>query len=597
MTLKKSLIASSIAVALTVSACSDDKEGKPQAMQPVKAEAPALLKHAPADSPYVFVSSKPFPRELTEKMLKNANQDFERGIRQYREALGSLDQKHHLETPEGQQPKVTADVDVDVDLDDDMIALIDAIFAELEGNLSAEGLESLGFNLEGRSLVYGLGMLPVMRVEIGDPQKIEAMIARIEERSGLKAETHESGSTQYRRFELEKMIGIMAVKDNYLIGALLPATSETAMLPLALGDQLPEKSMADTDTFTQLYRDYGYQGYGDGFIDTARMTAFVFGDAGPESMQVREALQIDTSDVTPACKSLVNSMTTAWPRMVVGFPEVGTSSYRMTGVMETSPTVAEWIQKLAAPVPGVGEETQALFAMGMGANLPEYREALKAGMQSIVTNGQGCEWVDEAEIKQSINTIDLMFNPMLAGIRGMYMKVNDIDIDPNTMMPRTVDAKLLLAVDDPKGIYAMMGMLNHKFTQMQIPSDGTPVQMPMDEVAPGVPPTFVAIKDKVLAFSVGDGADATLPAFMASQVVSPSPLLSVSYDVARLAARAAPFEQTVQQVASSQDDDAAQAVVESFNSLQSSGKTYGQIAVEITGSPRGLVMEQVINLK
>jgi len=137
------------ALALSLASCGDSKDKQEQAAQEAVAES-ALLAYAPANTPYVFTNSRPFPRSITEKLLVNTNDDLAQADKQLQQAMETAE----FDTPEEKQ----------------MMVLLQAISAELQGKMSADGLASLGLLIDGRSLVYGMGVLPVLRTEIGDAQ-------------------------------------------------------------------------------------------------------------------------------------------------------------------------------------------------------------------------------------------------------------------------------------------------------------------------------------------------------------------------------------------------------------------------------------------
>ena len=199
-----------VALALSLASCGDSKDKQEQAAVEAVA-ASELLAYAPADTPYVFTNSRPFPRVITEKLLLNADAELEHAAEELQRAIDT----ESFDTPEEKQ----------------LMILAQAIVAELQGKMSADGLASLGLLIDGRSLVYGMGVLPVIRTEIGDAQKVQDLITRVEQRSGMTAEQQQLGEQSYRRFDLEQLVGIMAVTDKHLIAALLPQRRKLSCCP------------------------------------------------------------------------------------------------------------------------------------------------------------------------------------------------------------------------------------------------------------------------------------------------------------------------------------------------------------------------------
>ena len=534
-----------------------------------------LLKYVPADSPYVFANSRPLPSELMDKLLLNAAVEFDQASKQIQ---ASLDEQQQQQAESEKLNK-----------------LLKAVLAELEGKISADGLASLGFPVSGKSLLYGLGALPVGWTEIADRQKVEALLSRIEQRSGMTAEQKVHGAINYRRFDLDEIVGVLAVSDNYLIAAVLPAGSETELLPAVLGEQMPETSLADSGAFQQMLNANGYAGYGDGYIDTVQFTDMALGDSTGINAQIWQALAAEPLELTPECSQLAKGLARSIPRWSFGFTEASAQVYKVKSVIETSPRIAEYLQKIAAPVPGLGLDNAAMFTLGMGVSMPEMRDGMRAALLDIQQRGKGCEWIDEQELTQMMQAMDMAFNPMISGLKGFYLLLEDLQFNDYSMQPEAIDAQLLLAVNDPRGVFAMMGMLNHQFTQLQVPSDGTPVLLPLDGMAPTAPPTYVAIKDQALVFTTAADAVASSSNMFSAALATPAPVLAVSYNAAKLLNRA---EKAAESVLQSMGDspDAAEAR-QAYDSFRNSAQTYEQVSFLVNGTEKGLVIEQQVKLR
>jgi hypothetical protein len=570
--LNKYLLAGVLAIG--VAGCSDsDKAGK--AEQKAATEAVAefdLLSLVPADSPYVVASSRKMPLELSEKVLQASAANLDNG---------SL------------RAELTG-VTGDTEAEDKLVKLADALLAELEGKISTKGFESLGLPINGRSLIYGLGILPVVWAEILDAEKVEAFLSRVEKRSGMQAEKVTRGDINYRRFELEDLVGILALSKEHLIMAVLPAKSEIEMLPLVFGETKPEKTLADTGTFKEFTSKRKFLGYGDGYVDLVRFTEMALGESEGINAEVLHALGVSSSDLSPTCRSFIKTTVQSVPLISFGFTEANNQKYAIKATLETSPGVAGWLKKMSAPVPGVGVSNDAMLSFGAGFDLPQIRDGVKAMLRNFLETGKGCELVDEEGLTQAMQGIDMMFNPMLAGIKGFNVTVNDVDLDPQTMTPKSVDAQLLLAAADPKGMFGMLGMFNPQLAQLDIPTDGTPVKVPLENMSPMAPPTYAAIKGEALALKLGDKAPAGIDKVLAAPVADVPPMLAMTYDAGKLFKIVGPAMQSMMQ--SMQGEDAAD-LKSAYESMQTAANVYGKIDIRLLGTDRGFEIDTVVNLK
>ncbi len=556
------------ALALSLASCGDSKDKQEQAAQEAVAES-VLLAYAPADTPYVFTNSRALPRELIEKMLLNANTELETADKDLQQLLTA----GQFESPQEKQ----------------FVALLQAISAEMKGKMTADGLASLGLLIDGKNLVYGMGVLPVIRTEISDAQKVEEFIARVEQRSGMTAPQQKLGDQSYRRFDFEQLIGIMAISDKYLIAALLPVKAETDMLPLVLGDKMPSPSLADTDTFKQLVKDNDYLGFGEGYIDLVKFTEIALGESQGINEIIFAALDGVPPELSPACSTMVKSLVQSVPRITGGFSEVSENSYSMKAVFETSADIGAWLQRFASPVPGLGVSNDAMLSIGLGLNLPELRDGLKAAMHSVLEQGKGCEMVDEQEITKSMQSLDMVFNPMVTGLMGFNLQVNDVVFEPQGMAPKSVDAQLLLAAEDPRSVSGMLGMLSPQFTQLQIPDDGTPVTLPLQDLSPDAPVTHIAIKDKALVVTTGGDAGSMSAAAFSAPLASPSPLFALDYNGVKLLERLSAVEEQIMQSMQGDED-----MLAGYQAFKDSSEIYGLISLKVTGTDKGLTIDQKV---
>ncbi|WP_456379408.1 hypothetical protein [Thiolapillus sp.] len=560
-------------LAIGMAGCSDSDKKEKAAAEKAVAEFD-LLSQVPADSPYVFASSRKLPLELSEKLLKVSAVNLDDGSMRAELAASEFSS----------------------DVEQNVIKLMEAFLAELEGKMSAKGLESLGLPINGRSLIYGLGVLPVAWVEILDAGKVEAFLSRVEERSGMQAEKLTRGDISYRRFELDKLVGILALNKEYLIMAVLPAKSEADMLPLVFGETRPEKSLADAGTFKEFTSKRKFLGYGDGYIDLVRFTEMALGESRGINAQVLQALGVTPRELSAACQNFIKTTVQSVPLISFGFTEVTNQKYAIRATVETSPGVAGWLQKMSAPVPGVGVPNDGILSFGAGFDLSQIRDGVKAMLRSFLETGKGCELVNEEQLAQAMQGVDVAFNPMLVGmgIKGFSVTINNMEMDAQTMVPKNVDVQLLLAAADPKSIFGMLGMLSPQLAQLDIPVDGTPVQVPLESLSPVALPTFAAIKGEVLALKIGEKAPDGIGKLLSAPVAEAPPLFSMSYDANKLFQTVGPPMQNMMQ--SMQGEDAADLQA-AYQSMETAADVYGKIDFRMLGTKRGFEIDAVVNLK
>jgi len=559
MTIKRKTFIFFTLLMLGISACSEQDKGKRAV---AKFE---LFELVPADTPYVTASSRALPRALSERMLKVFAMQNEK--REFQLAMKEMEA-----TNPGQKR---------------LLQLVQAVNQELQGKLTPEGLASLGFPLNGRSLVYGLGILPVAWIEIEDPAKVSAFLDRVEQRAGQDSRRLRLGQIDYRRYDFGRLSGILALKGGYLVFTLLPVDGEDELLPLALGEQKPESSLADSGAFRRFAASHGFLGYGEGYVDLVRLVEMALGEAGGINARVLQALGFRPEEVSPGCRRLAKFVVQGVPRLGFGYVAATDDSYTVEVVVESSPGVGNWLKQVAAPVPGLGSAAGATFSFGVGLDLPKVRDGLKVLLGNIAEQGKECETLDQQELVQATQSLDLMLNPMLAGVKGSNLVLDEIQVDPDTLEPKSVAARLLVAATDPRGLFGMAGMLDPKLAMLQIPQDGTPVKLPLEESLPMAPPAWVAIQGEALGLFLDAQPPKDAARVLSEPPASSTLILALDYDVKKLLQQIGPsLEHTMQTMQGEEADDAREV----YEAIKETASLYDHFSFGIHGEERGLVM-------
>ena len=152
-----------------------------------------------------------------------------------------------------------------------------AIMEELRGKLSRQGLESLGFKVPPRFVLYGMGPIPVARIELKDPTAFLALIERVEKRVGMKAPTAKIGTQSYWSVTVQDGTLIAAVIGEELLLSVMPSAVGAMSLPYILGQKSVGRSLADSGEYQAMLKANDMQGILAGFIDVSRIVEGVLG--------------------------------------------------------------------------------------------------------------------------------------------------------------------------------------------------------------------------------------------------------------------------------------------------------------------------------
>jgi len=551
-----------LAVLLLVGGCSNKEEEGAKAVAKFD-----LLARVPADTPYVVAGSKPLPETLSKHLL----------------------QASRIKAEEDQEPmwQNLAQADLD-ETPRRLLQFMHALSQELEGKQTPQGLAELGLPLSGRNLLYGLGVLPVAWVQITDGDKVNALLDRVEKRAGLTSVAGQLQGQSYRRLTFGKLVGIFAQREGYLVAALLPDPQVDKLLPLALGMEKPTPSLADSGELAALSKKHGYLGYGEGYIDLVKLTEMALGEAEGINAQVLIALGARPADLSPGCRALAKALVQSAPRVALGFTRVEDHAYDFEMVWETSPGVAAWLRELAAPVPGLGAAPDAIFSLGLGLHLPKLRDGLKQFLATIAEQGKACEKVDQEALARSMQSIDMMLNPMLAGIKGFELVVEGVEVPPHGAQPESVDGRLIVAATDPRGLFGMLGMFNPQLAMVQIPTDGTPVKLPLKDLSPQAPDAWAAIQGEALGIFFGRQPPKAPKAELGASPARPGVLFSLGYNVAKVFEQLKPMLEQGLKAGNAQEVEGARAL---YGALERTAGVYERVQLDLAGGPAGLVLD------
>ena len=546
---------------------------------------PDMLQHVPADTPYVFVAGKQLPDGLRARLADH----YASQLAVQRAAL--LKVRTQLQSSD-EAAEVTRETG-------DYFNVLDALLAEFEGRETAAALRELGIEPVARSVFYGIGILPAVRVEIADAARLNAMLDRVEVRSGLSVAHGQLGEQAYRRIEMGGVDLVLSVTPTHLIAGLLTDALFDRHLPLLLGQQAPAQSLAASGEIEALISRHGFTGYGEGFVKLDDLTAILLGKGDGLNAEVMDALGAEQPALSAGCGVLAETVAAGMPRLVMGITRADDQQMVTRGVWESTPAVAQYLGKLAAPVPGVGGAYDGLFAVGLGIELPQLRNALDALLRQLIAAGSACEWVDRDGLEAIIPQLNLALGPMTAGIKGFNLKVDDVDLDPDTLEPRNVRASLLAAIDDPRGLLALGAMFSPALATLEIPADGSFVDLPRDlGLEDETPPLKVAVRDRALLLLAG--ADNAGPAGWPrdSETLTPTPLFAIDYGLARLVERYGDLaDRAAVQLRSQGETAMAEELTDQMAGFRQQARLFERQRVLLYADAGGLVMEQVMKLR
>ena len=279
-------------VSITAAGCKGSPDDSTTA-SPMTSEQ-GLLRYVPADTPYVFAMIDPLPDEVADKFEPK----LDAMLKTYQEVLRAIVRTEATDKSDAEEGH---------GFPDEAAALLE----ELAGLLSIEGFRSAGIDRDSTMVLYGAGLLPVMRMTLSDGDLLEASIARMEKKANQSMSTATIDGQAYRYAGDEEVRLVVAVIDDEFVMSLVPANLPEDLLKSVLGLTLPSSSIADTGELQKIADDNGYQSHSLGLIDVERIVATFLDDQSGVNAEFLTLMEYDGSVLSDVCKSEIRSMWTS----------------------------------------------------------------------------------------------------------------------------------------------------------------------------------------------------------------------------------------------------------------------------------------------
>lgn len=509
----------SVLVLATSWSCSKGEQDptKPAAEAPVtkkKDDALAkLLAKIPADSPYAFVSIEPMPEKILDKIFK-------------------IFEPMRAEI----EKEIAAELKGQATSDDPEEKIARALAEELSGKISKAGFAELGVSTSPRWALYGVGLLPVVRVSLADAGKFKAMIGRIEAKSGQKAPTKKAGDQEYWWMTEDGATFIAAVVGNELVLAVTHDSMAQKTLPIIFGQTAPAKSLASAGTIDTLRKAHGYKSVGVGFVSFTGIADVVMGKSGGLNAETITAMGGQLPPLSPVCKTEIGAMVAKAPQMSFGYTEVTDTKWVSKATLDLDGALAADLKGIVGSVAGLGDSSPAFMKFGVGLDLKKAIEFARKQLANMAAKPFQCELM--AELNQGVTQGNLEFGafaaqlpPFLMGVKGGNLVVTDADIASNN--PTSVKGNMVLSVDQPAQMMTMLKAMVPPLATVNVAPDGKPVKLtlPPGMLPPGIDP-YIAMGDSGLGVAVGKGQEANIAKLVKAKGNNET-FLAIGYDVGR----------------------------------------------------------------
>jgi len=542
-----------------------------------------ILKFIPDDTPYVFVSGNPLPDDLMDFMEPQIDDMLKAYQVVVREMFRSA------------MAKNSADMSVE-----DM-QQYSAVINELASLLSIEGIRNAGIERDAAMVVFGNGLLPVMRIELGDPAKFEAVIKRLEEAAGERMKTGEVDGSSYRFVGGDGAQLIVGVFAGDAVFALAPGNASDDQIREIVGLSPPKNNIAASGRLLEITKEYGLSEYYVGYIDNLQIASVFLDKPSGMNAVLLESVDYSFEELSDACRKEIRGVVGIAPRIVIGYGEMSVRQMNALMIIELRDDIARGMSTLSALVPGLGVDAGGLLSFGMSLNVPALYAFAEARLDAMEADPFECEYFAEiqAGVAQGRAALEQPLPPFVTGLRGFKVDIESLgDYEfGSDELPEDINASLVVAMEDAEAAYMMGTMMSPDLAVVDLQPDSVPVPLALPLLQGVAKAAYAVMTESSLAIAVGSESKTRVLEAINADSVEPPPFMSASMDAGayyELIAQSMIEEQTEEGEENPLSESTRVALGDAMRSF---GALYDRMLIDVRFTARGIEINSNVTLQ
>jgi hypothetical protein len=466
----------------------------------------APITWAPADTPYLFANTAGLPEDVANAWGQANDTLMSMRIQQLGQMANAFGQK-----------------------DPDAAAVLNAVKDELANVHSAKELaQTTGFSQSALYAFYGVGDVPVLRIELASPDTFKAFWARVEKRAGVTTPSAMLGQQSYRVIGRAdaKLHVIVAVEGKQLAATLAPANASQDMLKQLLGLDKPGQNAADR--LARIDSQQGYGDYGSGYLDLPKLFANLFD--GKDAITQEFAKGLGGSLTNPACAGEFASLANQAPLASLGFKTYTAQEIRGSLDVQLSPTLLGALAALKQPVPGMDSKSDdSMFDMVLALPLQKWQAFLKDRAEAAAKKSYQCPALQSLnEFAKTAANPPMQMPPEAASMLGFRLVLDKWDIGPQ------IAGRALVASSNPNALLNKIQQTMPQFALKTIQTDGKPVAFDLpprlEAMFGGGNQGWIAANQNALVMGIGDDENTKLDEALKASPGNGDKLLRMHFD-------------------------------------------------------------------
>ena len=553
----------------------------PVAAKSALTDKKGVLRYVPDDTPYVFTKGAPLPDEMLDRMEPQFDEMLKAYQVFFREMFRTTMAKN------------------DGDTGPEDIQRMSAVVDEILKLFSIEGLRDAGFERDSGLVIFGNGMLPVLRIELGDAGKFDAALKRMESAAGDSMQTAELDGNTYRYVGDEKARLIIGVFNDDAVFTFAPGSLDDKQLKVLLGLTAPKKNIARSGKLLDIVTQYNFSEYYVGYIDALRIAATFLDEPTGLDAVLFESGDYDATKISEVCKGEIRDVVGIAPRMVIGYGEVSADAMNGSMVFEMRKDIALGLSTLSALVPGLGIDPGGLVSFGMSFNVPAMLTFMEARLDAMEDDPFECEYFNElqAGVVKGREKLAQPLPPFVIGMRGFNVMVDDLgDYDmASGQPPEKVDASIVLSMDDAPAMFMMGAMMSPDLAAVDLQPDAVPVPLALPQLQAVAESAYAAMAETALAISIGAEAKTRVSTVLNAESIEPPPFMSASMDASKY------YELVSYSILAEQDEEGHEnplpesAKIALSDVMLKLGEMYDRMVFDVRFTGRGIEVESTIS--
>ena len=502
------------------------------------ASAANPIDYAPQDTPYLIAATKPMSADAYARVRQDATAGMEMVSAFMKDVFKKMAEKR---TTEGKENIDMAPI----------VAFMEELFDVARTD---ESLRKAGFKPNPLVAFYGVGAVPVMRMEVENEAAVNATLAAwlekvvvLSKADTAKAKNAESKPFIYTKKALRKgsafYLGdadvqlFVLVENKQIVVSLLPKAAPANLLDL-VAPKSPVKSKVVLNKVAAMQKRYGLNEFSFGYVEFEPLANFWLGKGNALEKALWKTTgekELPAADAT--CQAEFKSIARNVPRMAFGHREFSGRRVDQFFALELEPQLAKSFAATNVSMPAYGGGQ--VFRFGLATDLMKMMNVVRTQATKIIDAPYKCEQLAKLNLDAQ-KTKEAMANPalgMAAMVKGFGISIENMSLDVSgiTPKPSNVTANVALFSDTPEALVGMAAAQMPQIAAMELAPGKPPVALDASFFTEATAPMlernegFAVMSDKALIVGVGEGRAKALAQLANAPVSSQQAVMNAGY--------------------------------------------------------------------